>query len=121
MTLAEQIAAEEAAAASAQDVEAGDIGPAALAPDLINQLREYFAPQAQNRAGVAADQPRTTLYGSVDSAPANLELVLLGHLIGGDNSSEVYLNVTDPFCLISVGVQGAGKIATDELRAATLG
>lgn len=112
MTLAEQIAAEEAAAASAQDVEAGDIGPAALAPDLINQLREYFAPQAQNRAGVAADQPRTTLYGSVDSAPANLELVLLGHLIGGDNSSEVYLNVTDPFCLISVGVQGAGKSHT---------
>ena len=61
---------------------------------------------------------RTTLYGtsSAHVPPMDVELGLLGHIVPDDDvydlPSELIINVTDPFCLITVGVQGAGKSHT---------
>jgi len=83
---------------------------------LVGDLRDFFA---QSASSASASQPRTTLYGGQDaiaSAPRNVELALLGHLnsVGDpqDKPVQLFLNVTDPFCAITVGVQGSGKSHT---------
>jgi hypothetical protein len=110
MTLAQQIAAqEEAEAAVCQSASLAE----GLSSDEAAALRRFFVPNAAR----TAQSPRTTLYARVDSAPPTVELGLLGHGIDAEERSdstegELYLNVTDPFCLITVGVQGAGKSHT---------
>ena len=77
-------------------------------------LRNYFAPQP---LAARRTVPRTTLYGgenAFEQAPSGIELGLLGHLQSAKDGmqNQVFLNVTDPFCLITVGVQGSGKSHT---------
>ena len=107
MTLAQQIAEQEEAEAEAADQNAS---PAKnLRSEEVAALRSFFVPGSSH---TTAYLPRTALYDSVDIAPPTIELGLLGHSMDADCSTankELYLNVTDPFCLITVGVQGAGK------------
>jgi hypothetical protein len=101
-TLAAQIESEES---SEYEYETDD-GRAAL-------LASFFAPRS---ASSSVHTPRTTLYGGKDflcDAPSGVELGLLGHLLDSEgHQSQLYINVSDPFCMIAVGVQGAGKSHT---------
>ena len=80
-------------------------------------LALFFAPRS---ASSSVHTPRTTLYGGEDAlcdAPSGVELGLLGHLLDSDgqlspHQSQLFVNVSDPFCMIAVGVQGAGKSHT---------
>jgi hypothetical protein len=74
-------------------------------------LVSFFAPQPLAACRVA---PRTSLYvgeNAFEQAPSGVELGLLGHLQSA-KQDQVFINVTDPFCLITVGVQGSGKSHT---------
>ena len=84
----------------------------AVGTSLEQALVSFFAPQ-QLAACRAA--PRTSLYvgeNAFEQAPSNVELGLLGHLQEDGKQDQVFINVTDPFCLITVGVQGSGKSHT---------
>lgn len=86
--------------------------------DLDQALAKFFSPQLPIAARDAT--LRTTLYGGDGAFQEALgaELGLLGHLQSAGNGkqraqqNQLYINVTDPFCLITVGVQGAGKSHT---------
>lgn len=120
VTLAEQIAQEHdvpSTIASDDGADSNDEDCPKHNPfDAIAQA--YFVPKvAQPNA-----TPRTTLYGRDKDTPIGIELGLLGHAVAfGDRDADpneivqpepIYINVTDPFCLITIGVQGSGKSHT---------
>jgi hypothetical protein len=81
---------------------------------LTRSVAAYFKP-ARADGAPAAEQWRTALY---TDPPPGMEVGLLGHMVqaaappDAAEPPELFLNVTDPFCLITVGVQGAGKSHT---------
>ena len=119
ITLAAQIEEEEGSddleldLAAPTDSDDSDDEPGTA--DFGQALASFFAPQS---LAARAAAPRTTLYSAFQEAPSGVELGLLGHLRCARNGkqraeqSQVFINVTDPFCLITVGVQGAGKSHT---------
>jgi hypothetical protein len=122
ITLAAQIKSADSSSSDVIDEcdsDGVDIGCSTLS----GALTGFFAPRA---LASSAPVQRTTLYGSMCKelglVPKDVELSLLGHLNapptvsltarGQESASEIYINVTDPFCLIAVGVQGSGKSHT---------
>jgi len=105
----------------------------AAGPVECEALRTLFQPEKP----CAYEPPRTTLYrktlhaageallqpseppgASPTPQVAETERALLGHVVDADattgpttsaSAEEVYVNLSDPFCLVTVGVQGAGK------------
>ena len=106
----------------------GDGG--AIARALAKRVASFFLPSgAGTGPRLAQRRRRTALYSDPErTAPRGVELGLLGHIASttrmvGDiadgqlppeygHSEELFLNVSDPFCFVTVGVQGAGKSHT---------
>jgi len=123
LTLAAQIAEGQEVNAQTDMESEADLGPFGVA------IANFLMPEPV----VATTALRTTLYDGSAPVPPGVELVLLGNILVGPmvhgkgrggrgghgvayahtpKSQRLLLNVTDPFCLISVGVQGAGKSHT---------
>eukprot|EP00038_Savillea_parva_P029666 m.72616 g.72616 ORF g.72616 m.72616 type:complete len:607 (-) comp8793_c1_seq1:396-2216(-) len=123
MSLAEMIAADDDAmsAAARRDTNGGDdnngdnqSASSSLDDDPPGPFDTLASTYFQHEA-VRGDWGgvRTTLYSGDVSAPRGVELGLIGHLAGRTGvASQLCLNVSDPFCLIAVGVQGSGKSHT---------
>jgi len=122
ITLAGQIESAESCSSDGINEYESDVEDAEY-DTLSDALTGFFAPRA---LALGAPVPRTTIYGGMRKellfVPKDVELSLLGHLNarptasltarGQAPASDVYINVTDPFCLIAVGVQGSGKSHT---------
>jgi hypothetical protein len=108
MSLAEQIAADDGATNSGGDTRAGRAGFPPNAFDIL--AKTHFGPETLRDD---LSPVRTTLYGGDKRSPPGVELGLLGHVLTDEGSAEqLHINVSDPFCLITVGVQGSGKSHT---------
>ena len=82
--------------------------------ELSRRMAGYFefTRAGGGAAGEQQQRQRTALYTDPrNCAPTDVEMGLLGHMTEAPHT-ELFLNVTDPFCLVTVGVQGAGKSHT---------
>ena len=79
-------------------------------------IADVFAPCRSTNANFYTQPARATLFknGLMDCA-TDVELGLLGRVVPRLENAQQWkllLNVTDPFCMVTVGVQGAGKSHT---------
>jgi hypothetical protein len=125
-TLREQNEADDCAhdelAQGAEEVEHSCCPDSAEDSALEKRVASYFMPPrcAGGTGTAATGQRRATLYTAPSGAPPGMELGLLGHVNTQHHADapppaapeDIFLNVSDPFCFVTVGVQGAGKSHT---------
>ena len=73
--------------------------------DAAARFCEYFSPSGETDRAASAPMLLTS------AQRADLESALFAHTSAEDNAA-LYLNVGAPFCLVAVGMQGAGKSHT---------